>query len=52
MSAVSRYLPWQQDRVKLESWLDARDPMVETVTMVDNPNERDAGYRAGSRTFR
>jgi hypothetical protein len=41
----------QQDRVKLESWLDARDPMVETVSVVDNPNERDAGYRAGSRTF-
>jgi CheY-like chemotaxis protein len=41
----------QQDRRKLESWLDARDPMAETVTQVDSPTERADGYRAASRVF-
>jgi hypothetical protein len=40
----------QQDRIKLESWLDARDPMAETVSLVDNPNEQHPGYRSASGT--
>lgn len=40
-----------EDRKKLESWLDARDPMAETVTQIDAPAERAEGYRAASRLF-
>lgn len=40
----------QQDEIKLKSWLDARDPTLDTVTQIDNPNQQHEAYRAASRT--
>ena len=39
-----------QDGSKLKTWLDARDPTLDAVTLVDNLNQQHESYRAASRT--